>query len=105
VLNYQQVDPACQGVRFESRHCYQIRSITRRKAILRRLGCNLIAPELADEWLQARNALSIEIFFGNTRFRRSPRRLRLKASFTASSGGIEPSLSSVRLCSLRGNGE
>ncbi|HET7230651.1 MAG TPA: hypothetical protein VFJ16_11655, partial [Longimicrobium sp.] len=48
------------------------------------------------------NALSIEIFFRNTRFRRSPRRLRLQASFTASSGEIEPSRSSVRLRRRRG---
>ena len=43
-------------------------------------GCNLIAPELVDEWLQPRNALSIEIFSQNTLFRRSPRHLRRKAS-------------------------
>ena len=57
---------------------------------------------LADEWLQARNALSIKNFCEDTLFRRSPRLLRLKASSTASSGGIEPSLSFLRLSSLRG---
>ncbi|HET7232627.1 MAG TPA: hypothetical protein VFJ16_21635, partial [Longimicrobium sp.] len=61
------------------------------KLVLRRFSCSLIAPEHVDEWLQAWNALSIEIFLQEHRFRRSPRHLRLQASFTASSGGIEPS--------------
>jgi hypothetical protein len=72
---------------------------------LRRSGCNLIAPELVDEWLQARNALSIEIFAGTPASVAHPVVCALKASFTASSGGIEPSRSSVRHCSLRGYGE
>ena len=44
-------------------------------------------------------------FLQDTLFRRSPRLLRLKVSSTASSGGIEPSLSCVRLSSLRGYSE
>jgi len=63
--------------------------------VLRRFRCNLTAPAtplrggvgcddrvsagLVDEWLQARNALSIEIFLQHTRFGRSPRLPRLKA--------------------------
>jgi len=66
---------------------------------------NCVRAGLVDERLQARNALSIEIFLQNTLFRRSPRLLRLKASSTASSGGIETSAVSVRRPSLRGQGE
>ena len=80
--------------------------------VLRGFSCNLTAPDtplrvdvgcddcvsagLVDEWLQVRNELSIEIFFQHTRFGRSPRLLRLKATPTASSGGIELTAASVR---------
>ena len=61
------------------------------------VGCDdCVSAGLVDEWLQARNELSIEIFLQHTRFGRSPRLLRLKASATASSGGIEPTAASVR---------
>ena len=66
------------------------------------VGSNdFVSAGLADEWLQARNALSIEIFLQDTLFRRSPRHLRLKASPTASSGEPEPSSASLRRPSLR----
>src|SRR3954451_13302766 len=84
----------------------------RTKRVIRRFGCNLTAPDtplrvdvgsddcvsagLVDEWLQARNELSIEIFLQHTRFGRSPRLLRLKASATASSGGLESTAASMR---------
>ena len=55
-----------------------------------------VSAGLVDEWLQARNELSIEIFLQDTHFRRSPRLLRLKASATASSGGIESTAAFVR---------
>ena len=61
------------------------------------VGCDdCVSAGLVDEWLQARNELSIEIFLQHTPFERSPRLLRLKASATASSGGIEPTAASVR---------
>ena len=54
------------------------------------------APDSSTSGLQARNELSIEILLQHTRFGRSPRLLRLKASATASSGEIEPTAASVR---------
>ena len=84
---------------------------------LRRLGWTLNArtfgagsddfgsARLVDEWLQARNELSIEIFLQDTHAGSSPRLLRLKASPTASSGGIEHSAASVRHLSLVETGE
>src|SRR5215213_6120816 len=55
-----------------------------------------VSPGLVDEWLQVRNALSIEIFLLDTLWGSSPRLLRPKASPTASSGGNEHSAASVR---------
>ena len=60
---------------------------------------------LVDEWLQARNALSIEIFLQDTHLGSSPRLLRLNASPTASSGGIKHSAASVCYLSLVEAGE
>ncbi|HEX9936383.1 MAG TPA: hypothetical protein VGB15_04650, partial [Longimicrobium sp.] len=54
-----------------------------------------VSAGLVDEWLQGGNELSIE-FSAAHPVRRSPRLLRLKASATASSGGIEPTAASVR---------
>jgi len=51
---------------------------------------------LVDAWLQARNALSIEIFRGTPHPGSSLPLPRLKASPTASSGAIEHSAASVR---------
>ena len=61
------------------------------------LGCDdCVSAGLVDEWLQARNALSIEIFLQHTPFGRSPvfcaRRLRQLRH----QGGIEPTAASVR---------
>jgi hypothetical protein len=50
-----------------------------------------VGAGLIDEWPQARHAVSIEIFLQDTLVGRSSRLLRLKASQTASSGGIEHS--------------
>src|SRR5215213_2749493 len=55
-----------------------------------------VSPGLVDEWLQVRNALSIEIFLRDTLWGSSPRLLRPKASPTSSSGGNEHSAASVR---------
>src|SRR5215213_6310628 len=55
-----------------------------------------VSAGLVDEWLQVRNALSIEIFLRDTQWGSSPRLLRPKASPTASSGGNEHSAASVR---------
>ncbi|MFL5511406.1 MAG: hypothetical protein ACJ8CN_03075 [Gemmatimonadales bacterium] len=63
------------------------------------------SARLVDEWLQARNALSIEIFLQDTLSGSSPRFLRLKASATASLGGIEHSAASVRHPALVDAGE
>src|SRR5687767_12265912 len=57
------------------------------------------SARVVDEWLHARNELSIEIFLQDTRLGSAPRHLRLKASPTASSGGIEhPAASGLRGC-------
>ena len=55
------------------------------------VGSNdFVSAGLADEWLQARNALSIEIFLQDTLFRRSPRHLRLKARQLRHRGNLSP---------------
>src|ERR1041384_326029 len=84
---------------------------------LRRSGWNLTvhtfgagsadycSAELVDEWLQAPNALSIEIFCRDTHLGSSPRLPPLEASPTASSGGIEHSVASMRHLSLVGAGD
>jgi hypothetical protein len=64
-----------------------------------------VSAKLVGEWLHARNELSASKFFAGHPVGELTRLPRLKASPTASSGGIEHPAASVRHSSLRGCGE